>query len=67
MISIPGVAPPYFLSAGCWWFADAEGTIYHEERERERGDLDIGVTALRAVTITDRTSVINHRTAPTSR
>ena len=34
---------------------------------RERGDLDIGVTALRAVTITDRTSVINHRAAPTSR
>ena len=64
MISKHGGAPPYFLS-GCWWFADAEGTIYHEERER--GDLDIGVTALRAVTITDRTSVINHRAAPTTR
>ena len=41
--------------------------LFIMRRERDRGDLDIGVSALGAVTITDRTSVINHRTAPTSR
>ena len=41
--------------------------LFIMRRERDRGDLDIGVSALGAVTITDRTSVINHRAAPTSR
>ena len=41
--------------------------LFIMRRERDRGDLDIGVSALRAVTITDRTSVINHGTAPSTR
>ena len=71
MISLLGVAPPYFLQTGPGGLRmqqqqeeeEEELFIMRREREREATLTLESVTALSAVTITDRTSVINHRTA----